>query len=92
MIFCLLIFGRFLLSIAQEKVTKTRGGTNLYAPLHSLLLLQPTSTPLNVLLISDGHINSDEMILSDLMINCTSLRLFTLGIRLVDIVLKKCRE
>ncbi|XP_064614206.1 LOW QUALITY PROTEIN: protein mono-ADP-ribosyltransferase PARP4-like [Liolophura sinensis] len=69
-----------VLKFLKEKVTKTMGGTNLYHPLHTLLLLQPTSTPLNVLLISDGHINNEEVILSDLMINSTSLRLFTVGV------------
>ena len=57
------------------------GNTEIYRALHTYFLLQHQQVVRNVLLVSDGHINNDEMTLQAVKRARTHTRLFTCGIR-----------
>ncbi|XP_036396735.1 protein mono-ADP-ribosyltransferase PARP4 [Megalops cyprinoides] len=56
------------------------GSTDLWRPLHSLSLLPPSRTIRNLLLISDGHIQSEALTLRLIRENAQHSRVFTCGI------------
>uniref|UniRef100_A0A3B3ZWT4 Poly [ADP-ribose] polymerase n=1 Tax=Periophthalmus magnuspinnatus TaxID=409849 RepID=A0A3B3ZWT4_9GOBI len=56
------------------------GSTELWRPLRALSLLPPSSGTRNLLLLSDGHIQSPELTLRLIRENSTHSRLFTCGL------------
>ncbi|XP_034759163.2 protein mono-ADP-ribosyltransferase PARP4-like [Acipenser ruthenus] len=56
------------------------GNTDLWRPLRSLSLLAPSKGVRNILLISDGHIQSEGLILRLLKENAHHTRIFTCGV------------
>ena len=86
-----------LISIKYSKDTHTHillctqnteavlGNTQIYRPLHAYFRLQRQNAVRNVLLVSDGHINNAEMTIQAVKEARSHTRLFTCGVRLVNI-------
>lgn len=64
-----------------QNIQATMGNTEVYHPLHSYFLLSPTEGTRNVILVSDGHINNEEVTRKAMMENYQHTRLFTCGVR-----------
>ena len=69
------------MSIPLQETEARLGNTELYRPLHSYFLLCPSTGLRNIMLVSDGHIDSEELTLRAAMENAEHTRLFTLGVR-----------
>ncbi|KAK3097154.1 hypothetical protein FSP39_006899 [Pinctada imbricata] len=63
-----------------QNLSAELGNTEVYRPLHSLFLLKPKEDVRNIFLISDGHVNNEEIILKCLAENSQHTRIFTFGI------------
>ncbi|XP_053398285.1 protein mono-ADP-ribosyltransferase PARP4-like [Mercenaria mercenaria] len=61
-------------------LSATMGNTEVVRPLHTFYLMKPESSMQNVLLISDGHMNNSELLLSSVRKNCQHTRIFTVGV------------
>ena len=57
------------------------GNTEIYRPLHTYFLLAHREGIRNVILVSDGHINNEEMTLQAVKAARGHTRLFTCGVR-----------
>ena len=57
------------------------GNTEVIRPMHTFYLLRHESSVQNVFLISDGHINNEDAMLSNAMKYSQHTRIFTLGVR-----------
>ncbi|CAG5134171.1 unnamed protein product, partial [Candidula unifasciata] len=67
------------ISFVQNSVAN-KGNTDVIKPLRSLFLLPRSDGQRNVFLISDGHINSDELVLRCANQNSMHTRVFSFGI------------
>ncbi|KAK3593675.1 hypothetical protein CHS0354_013571 [Potamilus streckersoni] len=56
------------------------GNTEALRPLHSLYLLKRESSLRNVFLITDGHVNNEEITLAEIHCHCQNTRIFTFGV------------
>ncbi|XP_041352469.1 protein mono-ADP-ribosyltransferase PARP4-like isoform X2 [Gigantopelta aegis] len=56
------------------------GNTEVFRPLHSNYLLSSESSIKNIFLISDGHINNEDIVLNAALSHSTHTRIFTFGV------------
>ena len=66
-----------------QRTRATMGNTEALRPLHSYFLLGGGGPTRNVFLISDGHINAEELTLAAVKDNAPQTRLFTFAVGLV---------
>ncbi|XP_033740043.1 protein mono-ADP-ribosyltransferase PARP4-like isoform X2 [Pecten maximus] len=63
-----------------QSVDANMGNTDLYRPLHSFYLLKPENTLRNIFLVSDGHINHQDVTMDTVHKNSQHTRVFTFGV------------
>lgn len=63
-----------------KALSATMGNTEVIRPMHTFYLLRHESSIQNVFLISDGHINNEEAMLSNAMKHSQHTRIFTMGV------------
>ncbi|XP_060065436.1 protein mono-ADP-ribosyltransferase PARP4-like [Ylistrum balloti] len=63
-----------------QSVDANMGNTDLYRPLHSFYLLKPESALRNIFLVSDGHINNQDITMDTVHKNSQHTRVFTFGV------------
>lgn len=64
----------------SQETRATMGNTEVLRPLHAYFLLGSGATTRNVFLISDGHINAEELTLVAVRDNAPQTRLFTFAV------------
>ena len=65
----------------SQALSATMGNTEVIRPMHTFYLLRHESSIQNVFLISDGHINNEDAMLSNSLKNSQHTRIFTMGVR-----------
>ncbi|CAL1538041.1 unnamed protein product [Lymnaea stagnalis] len=67
-------------SIFIQNSSANKGNTDVLRPLRSLFLLPTSHSQRNVFLISDGHINNEEIVIRSARLNSSHNRVFSFGV------------